>query len=265
MPPVDARARGGARRAGRLAARRGVPLLVQLVLASRSARRAPGAAGGRGRSARGVARAATGCARHRAATRGRGVAAGGRAHRRRGAVGRRLPPAARRGAACVQALVLELDPAERRELAGDGNEARSTRACSTAARRANGGSRRSRRGHGLEVFFRRRSTATATAERATPRSRSCSRSAASSGCASVAARCRGRSSSAPRAGWRTPRSTCGRWPPRATSRSSRLCARPGRRDPRRVGARRDRRRSRLARQYADLLAEVTVGTTPRLP
>ena len=58
------------------------------------------------------------------------------------------------GASCVQPLVLELDPAERRELAGDGNEAEvysrlfhgraasERRFAATAAR------------HGLDVFYR---------------------------------------------------------------------------------------------------------------
>ena len=170
---------------------------------------------------------ATGGARRRPAPRGRGLAAGGR----RSPTTRRCGTTAAAGCgpagpACVQALVLELDPAERRELAGDGSEvevySRLFHGRAASERRFAVDRRAPRARRVLSTT----DTATAIAERATPRPPSCWRWPASSGCASAAARCRGRSSFAPRAGWRTPRSTCGRWPPRATSRSSKRCARP---------------------------------------
>ena len=150
-----ARAGGGARRPGRLAAtaRRAPAGAARAGRVALGERR--GAAGGGGRSARGVVGEATGCARRRSATRGRGLAAGGRRSpttRRCGTTAAAVCGPA--GAACVQALVLELDPAERRELAGDGNEAEvysrlfhgraasERRFAATAAR------------HGLDVFYR---------------------------------------------------------------------------------------------------------------
>jgi hypothetical protein len=148
------------------------------------------------------------------------------------------------GASCAQPLVLELDPTERRELAGAESES------VVYSRLFHGRTASERRfaavaaSYGLDVFLRRRAR---VGDRG-------GRNAALAELLALAGELwlrlgrgevAGRSSSAPRAGSRTPRSTCARSPPRAISRSSKRYARSDRRRSSPSGrARESRTRSR---------------------